>query len=136
MADYFGHWLKLGAQLAAGGAKLPKIYCVNWFRKGADGKFVWPGYGDNMRVLEWILRRAEGTAGGEDNLFGVSPRYDDLSWSGLDFSRAQYQTVTSFDHDAWRTEMGLHGELFTQLASRLPPELLAIKAGIERKLAA
>jgi phosphoenolpyruvate carboxykinase (GTP) len=136
MGDHFAHWLALGAKLAAAGARLPKIYCVNWFRKGADGKFVWPGYGDNMRVLKWMLERVEGTASGEDNLFGVSPRYDDLSWAGLDFSREQYQSVISIDKAAWQTELGLHGDLFQQLAARLPSQLLAIKGRLEAKLAA
>ena len=136
MGDHFAHWLGLGAKLAAGGATLPRIYCVNWFRKGDDGKFVWPGYGDNMRVLKWMLERVGGTAGGEDNLFGVSPRYDDISWAGLDFTRAQYQSVISIDQAAWRTEMGLHADLFNQLAARLPAQLLAIKRQIEAKLAA
>ena len=134
MGDYFQHWLALGAKLQAGGAKLPRIYCVNWFRKGADGKFVWPGYGDNMRVLKWMLERVDGTAGGEDNLFGNSPRYDDLSWSGLDFSREQYQSVISIDPVAWKQELALHGELFRQLAARLPTQLLAVKAKIEQRL--
>ncbi len=87
MSEYFQHWLDLGAILAARGATLPKIFCVNWFRKGADGKFVWPGYGENMRVLRWIVERVEGTADGELNAFGLTPRYDDLDWSGLDFDR-------------------------------------------------
>ena len=78
----------------------------------------------------------EGQAGGEDNLFGVSPRFDDLSWDGLDFTRAQYQSVMAIDPEAWRAEMGLHGELFKLLAARLPAQLLAIKGQIEAKLAA
>ena len=136
MGDHFAHWLKMGEQLAATGARLPAIFCVNWFRKGADGKFVWPGYGDNMRVLKWMLERVEGSAGGEENAFGVSPRYDDLSWAGLDFSREQYRSVISIDRAAWQTELGLHGELFQQLSARLPAKLLAIKGQIEQKLAA
>ena len=136
MGDHFAHWLKLGAQLAQAGAQLPKIYCVNWFRKGADGKFTWPGYGDNMRVLKWMLERVDGSAGGDNTLLGVSPRYDDLSWTGLDFSREQYQTVISVDRAAWVTELGLHGELFQQLADRLPAQLLTIKAQLEHKLEA
>jgi len=134
MGDYFGHWLKLGAQLQAQGATLPRIYCVNWFRKGADGKFVWPGYGDNMRVLKWMLERVDGATTGDENVFGVSPRFDDLSWTGLDFTRAQYQSVISIDKAAWQAELGLHGELFAQLAARLPAQLLATKAQIEAKL--
>ena len=136
MGDYFGHWLKLGQTVAATGAQLPKIYCVNWFRKGDDGKFVWPGYGDNMRVLKWMLERVEGTAGGDDSFFGTSPSYGDLTWTGLDFSQAQYQSVISVDRAAWATEIGLHGELFQQLSSRLPAQLLAIKSSFEAKLAA
>ncbi len=136
MGDYFSHWLKIGQQLQGKEPPQPRIFCVNWFRKGADGKFVWPGYGDNMRVLKWMLERVDGSAGGEENIFGLSPRYDDLNWTGLDFSREQYQSVISIDRAAWRTEMGLHGELFQQLSARLPAQLLAIKAQIEQKLAA
>jgi len=80
MSDYFQHWLDLGAKLKAAGARLPAIYCVNWFRKGEDGKFVWPGYGENMRVLKWMLERVEGQAGGVEHDFGIGPRYADLSW--------------------------------------------------------
>ncbi len=135
MGDYFGHWLKLGERLAASGATLPKIFCVNWFRKGDNGQFVWPGYGDNMRVLQWVLGRVEGTAGGDETFLGTSPRYDDLNWAGLDFSRATYHTVMSIDRSAWVTELGLHADLFQQLASRLPPQLLAIKAQLQARLA-
>ena len=136
MSDYFQHWLKLGARLQASGAVLPKIYCVNWFRKGADGKFVWPGYGENMRVLKWMLERVEGSAQGSDHAFGVSPDYADLTWQGLDFSPAQFEQVTATDAAAWKTELALHGELFTQLAHHLPAELPATKARIEARLSA
>ena len=136
MSDYFQHWLDLGASLAAAGKPLPKIFCVNWFRKGADGKFVWPGYGENMRVLHWILGRVEGTAVGTENVFGVSPSYGDLHWQGLDFSPSQFDTVISIDHAAWRQEMKLHDELFRQLAYHLPAELDATRQRIEAKLAA
>ncbi|MEY8689388.1 MAG: phosphoenolpyruvate carboxykinase (GTP) [Leptothrix sp. (in: b-proteobacteria)] len=134
MSDYFQHWLNVGAKLEAEGAKLPAIYCVNWFRKGADGKFVWPGYGDNARVMQWMLGRIEGKAGGSENIFGVSPNYGDLNWSGLDFSEAQFQSVIGIDRDAWVQEMKLHGELFEQLAYHLPEELKATKAKIEAAL--
>jgi phosphoenolpyruvate carboxykinase (GTP) len=130
MSDYFQHWLDLGRELQAAGAALPKIYCVNWFRKGPDGKFVWPGYGENMRVLQWIVGRVEGTAEGEENAFGITPRYRDLDWKGLDFSRQQYEQVTSLDRDAWKTELGLHEQLFEQLAHHLPVEIRSTKARI------
>lgn len=136
MSDYFQHWLDLGAKLQASGAKLPKIYCVNWFRKGADGKFVWPGYGENMRVLQWIIGRIQGTTGGSENAFGTTPRYEDLNWKGLNFSAAQFDQVTSIDPAAWRAELQLHGELFEQLAYHLPAEMSATKSRIEERLGA
>jgi phosphoenolpyruvate carboxykinase (GTP) len=140
MSDYFQHWLDMGAKLEAlttiSGAAMPKIYCVNWFRKGADGKFVWPGYGENMRVLAWMMARVEGAGGGAENMFGTTPSYDDLDWRGLDFSRAQYEQVTHIDKAVWATELGLHSALFEQLANRLPAELLATKAKLEARLGA
>ena len=135
MSDYFQHWLDLGKKQAATGAKLPKIYCVNWFRKGPDGKFVWPGYGENMRVLKWMMGRIDGTTQGSENAFGTTPRFGDLDWTGLDFSAAQYDQVTHFDTAAWKTELGLHAELFQQLAHHLPAEMTATKAAIEQRLA-
>ena len=136
MADHFQHWLNMGEKLQKAGVALPRIFCVNWFRKGADGKFVWPGYGDNMRVLEWMLGRIEGKAGGVENAFGVSPRYEDLRWDGLPFTREQFDSVIGVDKAAWATELGLHQELFDQLAYHLPQELPATKSRIEQRLAA
>jgi len=134
MADYFQHWLSLGAKLAGSGAKLPKIFCVNWFRKGADGKFVWPGYGENMRVLKWMLERVDGQGQGVEHAFGTSPRYEDLNWQGLAFTPEQFKTVTHISSDDWATELKLHDELFVQLAQGLPAELPATKARIEQRL--
>ena len=136
MSDYFQHWLNLGDKISAAGAKLPTIFCVNWFRKGADGKFVWPGYGENMRAMEWMLGRLEGTAGGKDNVFGVSPRYEDMRWEGLSFSQAQFDSVISIDTAAWKQELTLHAELFKQLEHHLPGELPATMARIENSLGA
>jgi phosphoenolpyruvate carboxykinase (GTP) len=136
MADYFQHWLDVGARLQAAGHQTPPVYCVNWFRKGADGKFVWPGYGDNMRVLEWILGRIEGKAQGVSNAFGLSPRYDDLNWTGLPFTREQFDSVIGVDTAAWTQELKLHEELFQQLSYHLPTEMPATKARIEQRLAA
>jgi phosphoenolpyruvate carboxykinase (GTP) len=126
----------MGAKLQAAGAKLPRIYCVNWFRKGPDGKFVWPGYGENMRVLLWMLGRVEGHAGGHENAFGVSPRYEDLNWNGLAFSREQFAGVIGMDHADWQQELALHAQLFEQLAYHLPAELNQTRERIAAKLAA
>jgi phosphoenolpyruvate carboxykinase (GTP) len=136
MSDYFQHWLNLGATLQAQGAKLPGIFCVNWFRKDENGKFVWPGFGENMRVLKWMIDRIEGRGQGVEHAFGTSPRYEDIHWSGLDFSREQYATVTAIDKAAWTQELQLHAELFQQLAYHLPRELQDTKARIEQRLAA
>ena len=136
MAEHFQHWLDLGAKLQAQGARLPRIYCVNWFRKGADGKFVWPGYGENMRVLEWMLRRLEGGAEGAENVFGLSPRYEDLRWDGLAFTREQYASVIGIDKAAWQQELTLHAEHFARLAHKLPAALPATMKRIEAALAA
>jgi phosphoenolpyruvate carboxykinase (GTP) len=136
MSDYFQHWLNLGQKTGAiNAAALPKIYCVNWFRTDADGKFVWPGFGDNMRVLKWMLDRIEGTAGGVENVFGVTPEFGDLNWDGLDFTQEQFNQITSIDKAAWTEELKLHAELFDKLAYHLPQELVATKAEIEQRLA-
>ena len=136
MSDYFQHWLNVGDKLAASGAKLPSIFCTNWFRKGADGKFVWPGYGENMRVLKWMIDRIEGTAKGVDQPFGVSPTYEEINWTGLNFSKDQFNTVTSFDKAAWTAELKLHTELFAQLKHHLPKELEQTRLKLEQRLAA
>ena len=134
MSDYFQHWLDLGAKLQASGAKLPKIYCVNWFRKGADGKFVWPGYGENMRVLKWMLERVEGKGQGVENIFGITPTYSDITWTGLNFTVQQYEQVTHIDAAEWKAELQLHTELFTQLAYHLPSALTQVQAGLQARL--
>ena len=137
MADYFQHWLDLGQKLAASGAKLPRIYTTNWFRKGADGKFVWPGYGENMRVLKWMIDRIEGQGGaGVEHITGISPRYEDLTWTGLEFSAEQFATVTHIDKAAWLAELKLHDELFQQLTHHLPDALPATRAAMAQRLAA
>ncbi|MCC7151330.1 MAG: phosphoenolpyruvate carboxykinase (GTP), partial [Rubrivivax sp.] len=115
---------------------LPRIYCVNWFRKGADGKFVWPGYGENMRVLEWMLGRLQGRAGGSENVFGLSPRYEDLRWDGLTFTREQFTAVIGIDKAAWQQELALHEDWFAKLAHKLPAALPATMKRIEAALAA
>ena len=136
MSDYFQHWLDMGKKLEAEGAKLPKIYCVNWFRKDENGKFVWPGYGENMRVLAWMLSRIDGQASGSENIFGTTPTHGDLNWTGLNFSAEQFEKVTSIDKAAWLEEMKLHDQLFEQLSYHLPKELAETKQRLEERLAA
>jgi phosphoenolpyruvate carboxykinase (GTP) len=120
MADYFGHWLKVGKSLA----RKPHVFLVNWFRTDAQGKFLWPGFGENMRVLKWIVERCQGRAHAVDTPLGWVPAYEDLDWTGLErFSREQFATATAIRHDEWQDELALHDELFERLAPRLPREL-------------
>ena len=125
MSDYFQHWLDLGAKLQARGATLPKIFCVNWFRKGADGKFVWPGYGENMRVLRVDRRpRRRQRRGRAERLRHDARATSDLDWSGLDFDRGPLRPGhRASTPPAWSGELALHDELFEQLAHHLPDEL-------------
>lgn len=134
MSDYFQHWLDMGTKLSAEGAKLPSIYCVNWFRKDDSGKFVWPGYGENMRVLAWMLERIEGKSKGQENIFGTTPTHADLNWAGLNFTAEQFDKVTSIDKAAWQDEMKLHDQLFEQLSYHLPKELVETKKALEARL--
>jgi len=136
MSDYFQHWLQMGQKLQSSGAKLPAIFCVNWFRKDEEGRFVWPGYGENMRVLKWMIDRIEGKAAGSENVFGISPHFSELNWEGLDFTPAQFHTVTHVDKAAWVQELKLHEALFEQLAYHLPPELPATQRAIAQRLKA
>ncbi|HEX4510231.1 MAG TPA: phosphoenolpyruvate carboxykinase (GTP) [Burkholderiaceae bacterium] len=134
MSDYFQHWLGLGERLEAGGTTLPRIFCVNWFRKGPDGQFVWPGYGENLRVLAWMLGRIEGSAEGEDHAFGVSPRYADIDWNGLAFGQDRFDLVTVDDQTAWQEELAMHDELFAKLAWHLPAQLPVVRQQIAARL--
>ena len=135
MSEYFQHWLDIGAQLESKQAVLPKIYCVNWFRKNDQGHFVWPGYGENMRVLAWMLGRVQGSAQALENVFGYSPSYQDLNWDGMPFTQEQFNQVISVDNASWREELKLHDELFTQLSHGLPKVLTATKTKLESRLA-
>jgi phosphoenolpyruvate carboxykinase (GTP) len=120
MGDYFRHWLKMQRNLT----ETPRIFHVNWFRKDADGKFIWPGYSDNMRVLKWIVCRARGRALGRETPIGWQPRYEDIDWTGLDFSKEQFDALQAVDRAAWRTEVLGHEELFLDLHDHLPSELI------------
>ena len=120
MGDYFQHWLNMGGKVK----EPPRIFSVNWFRTDDDGKFIWPGFGENMRVLKWIVDRVRGRANARQTTFGWAPDQDDLEWSGLEFSAAQYQKVTHLDSSSWNDELTSHGDLFEKLKSRLPKELV------------
>jgi phosphoenolpyruvate carboxykinase (GTP) len=121
MGDYFGHWLRTGA--AADAAKLPRIYYVNWFRKDADGNFVWPGFGDNSRVLKWIVERLEGTAPAAETAIGNVPTKDALDLSGLDLTDAQLDLLLTVDAEAWRDEAEQITPHYERFGDHLPKEL-------------
>lgn len=133
MSDYFQHWLNMGKKLEAEGAILPKIYLVNWFRKDQNGKFIWPGFGENMRVLVWILGRTENKAGATETPLGLSPTHADFNWNGLALSAEQFNQSTAVRAEDWKQELDLHQELFDKLANRLPKELLEIKTKIANR---
>ena len=134
ISDYFNHWLRLGKQLESKGAQLPAIFTTNWFRKDEQGRFVWPGFGENMRVLKWMLDRIEGQAQGTEHIFGVSPSYQDLHWSGLEFSVEQYESVTCIQKSDWVAEMSLHQEWFQKLANRLPVDLESTRVKLTQEV--
>jgi phosphoenolpyruvate carboxykinase (GTP) len=123
MGDYFGHWLSIGRATAE--ENLPRIYYVNWFRKDADGRFLWPGYGENSRVLKWIVERLDGTAAGVDTPIGVVPTRDALDTSGLDVADADLDVLLSVDPATWRQEAALIPEHFERFGDHLPKELWA-----------
>ena len=120
MGDYFRHWIGMQKRLT----ETPRIFHVNWFRKGADGKFLWPGFGDNMRVLKWIVDRTRGRALARETPIGWMPHYEDLDWSGMDFPREQFEALQQFDRALWRQEVIGHEELFLDLHSHLPKEMI------------
>lgn len=119
IGDYFKHWLKMGKTVK----HAPHIFQVNWFRKDANGKFVWPGFGENMRVLRWVVERCQGQAHARETAIGWVPDFDDISWQGLEFGADKYASVTNIDAADWEKELGLHDELFTKVKDRLPREL-------------
>jgi phosphoenolpyruvate carboxykinase (GTP) len=124
VADYFNHWLQMGRTVP----NPPRIFSVTWFRKDANGKFLWPGFGDNMRVLKWIVDRANGRGASVESPLGWMPRYEDIDWTGLNtVSREQYHELMSVDRDVWKEEILSHEELFVKMYDRLPKEFLHIR---------
>ena len=120
MGDYFRHWIGMQKRLS----ETPRIFHVNWFRKGANGNFIWPGFSENMRVLKWIVDRARGRALGRETPIGWVPRYEDIDWTGLDFSPEKFAELQHFDRASWRAEVMGHEELFLDLHSHLPKEMI------------
>ena len=135
MGDYFQHWLNLGQWLKAKGAKVLPIFNVNWFRTDDQGHFIWPGFGNNMRVLKWMLDRIEGKAqDGTEHVLGTSPKYTDLRWEGLDFSEADFEKVIAIKPEEVRAEFKHHDELFERLGERLPTTLRETRKALEERL--
>lgn len=120
MGDYFRHWIKMQRSLSS----TPRVFQVNWFRKTDEGKFIWPGFGENMRVLKWIVDRVHGRAQGKETPIGWTPYFEDIHWDGLAFSRAAFDELQAVDRDKWRKEVIGHEELFLALHDHLPPEMI------------
>jgi phosphoenolpyruvate carboxykinase (GTP) len=132
MGDYFAHWLQIGASAEA--AKLPRIYWVNWFRKGDDGKFLWPGYGENSRVLKWVLERGAGTAEAVDTAIGRVPTPEAVDTAGLDLDPATLEALLTVDGESWRQEIPLIEQHYAVLGNHLPGELKDQLASLEKRL--
>jgi phosphoenolpyruvate carboxykinase (GTP) len=120
MGDYFRHWISMQRKLT----ETPRIFHVNWFRKDRDGKFIWPGFSENMRVLKWIFDRVRGGGRAREMPIGWVPRYKDIDWTGMDFSEEKFEELQGFDRAAWRTEVLDHEELFLDLHAHLPKEMV------------
>jgi phosphoenolpyruvate carboxykinase (GTP) len=123
MADYFNHWLQLGRNLP----NPPRIFGVNWFRKDSNGKFLWPGFGENMRMLKWIVERVEGEVSSIESPIGWMPKYEDIEWGELAFTEEQYDQVMEVDREAWKNEILNHEELFSRMFDRLPKEFFFMR---------
>jgi len=120
MGDYFRHWITMQRSLS----ETPKIFHVNWFRRGANGGLLWPGYRENMRIMTWIVDRVRDRALARETPIGWMPRYEDIDWTGLPFARATFEELQAFDREAWKREVLDHERLFIDLHDRLPPEMV------------
>jgi phosphoenolpyruvate carboxykinase (GTP) len=120
MGDYFRHWLKMQRTLT----ETPRVFHVNWFRKDGDGRFLWPGFGENMRILKWIVDRSRVRALARETPIGWMPRYEDIDWSGLPFPKEAFEELQSFRGAEWISEVIGHEELFIHLHDHLPPEMI------------
>jgi phosphoenolpyruvate carboxykinase (GTP) len=132
MADYLAHWLDIGAATDAG--KLPKIFYVNWFRKDADGRFLWPGFGDNSRVLEWVFERTAGQGEAEETPIGLVPTAGAIPTEGLGLSDDDMEELLRVDRDEWRNELPSIAEHYAQFGDRLPGALRDQLDALEKRL--
>ena len=123
IGDYVNHWLQFGRDLP----NAPRIFSVNWFRKDENGKFLWPGFGDNIRVLKWIVDRVKGKASAVESPIGWMPRYEDLDWTGLDMTREKFESIMEVDREGWKKEIMGHEELFEKMYDKLPKEFLFMR---------
>jgi phosphoenolpyruvate carboxykinase (GTP) len=130
MGEYFQHWLDIGKQLSCP----PALFHVNWFRKGADGKYLWPGFGENMRVLDWIVGRCRNRSGAREAPIGSIPQYSDLHWDGLRFSPEQFDAVMRVDSDEWNREFDSQEELFQKIGAKMPGPLLEQREKLRKRL--
>jgi phosphoenolpyruvate carboxykinase (GTP) len=113
------------------------MFRVNWFRKDASGKFIWPGFGENMRVLEWIVKRCHGLAQGVETALGMVPRHEDINWRGLErFTREQYEEIVRVDNAAWKKEIAAHDDLLARIGTHLPREIAQRRSQLRGKIAA
>ena len=129
MADYYGHWLKMGPVAS----KPVPIFLVNWFRTDEKGGFAWPGFGENARVLKWIIDRVENRAEGRPSVLGTMPKYEEIDWTGLEFTPAQFENVTKLDKQTWLGELDGVKEWFQKMGAKLPAKLAAIRDELEAK---
>jgi phosphoenolpyruvate carboxykinase (GTP) len=133
MGDYFGHWLEIGDNADAD--KLPRLFWVNWFRKGDDGKFLWPGFGDNSRVLKWVIERVNGEGAFLDTPIGQVPTPDAIDLSGLDIDRDAMEELVEVDAESWRQEVPQIEQHYARIGERLPDELRDELRELEKRLA-
>lgn len=131
IGDYFNHWLRMGRTLT----EKPRVFSVNCFRRGPKGEFLWAGYGDNMRVLKWIVERVHGRVGARETALGWTARFEDIDWTDCEFRREEFDALTQVDTQAWTQEMASHADWFHALGERVPATLALKRQLLEQRVA-